>query len=75
MYSEDIPIIPEDQLEDFVKDCKIDEVVLAYSDLSHKDVMQKASRVLASGADFRLMGPCSTMLKSKKPVIAVCAVR
>jgi predicted GTPase len=50
-------------------------VVLAYSDLSHETVMQKASQVLAAGADFRLMGTKSTMLKSIKPVISVCAVR
>jgi predicted GTPase len=53
----------------------VDEVVLAYSDLSHQDVMHKASRVLAAGADFKLLGPDATMLTSTKPVVAVCAVR
>ena len=53
----------------------VDEVVLAYSDLSHEDVMHNASRVLAAGADFVLLGPHETMLESTKPVIAVTAVR
>jgi predicted GTPase len=53
----------------------VDEVVLAYSDLSHADVMHKASRVLAAGASFSLLGPHATMLKSRRPVIAVTAVR
>ena len=53
----------------------VDEVVLAYSDLSHEQVMHKASTVLAAGADFRLLGPKTTMLRSRKPVIAVGAVR
>jgi predicted GTPase len=58
-----------------IKKYNVDEVVLAYSDLSYNDVMNKASIVLAAGADFRLMGPESTMLKSKRFVISVCAVR
>jgi predicted GTPase len=58
-----------------IKAHDIDEVVLAYTDLSYEEVMHKASIVLACGADFRLMGPKTTMLSSKKPVIAVCAVR
>ncbi|MEM3186029.1 MAG: cyclic 2,3-diphosphoglycerate synthase [Conexivisphaerales archaeon] len=75
LYPSGIPIIPEDELESEVKEKKIQLVVLAYSDLSHEDVMHKASRALAAGADFMLMGPRSTMLKSKLPVIAVCATR
>jgi len=75
LYGKDIPIYPEEELPGLIKDHKIDQVVLAYSDLSHETVMQKASLVLASGADFRLMGTESTMLVSKKPVISVCAVR
>ena len=51
----------------------MDEVVLAYSDLSHVDVMHKASLVQSTGADFRLIGPNATMLRSTKPVVAVCA--
>ena len=53
----------------------MDEVVLAYSDLSHVEVMHKASAVIAAGADFRLLGAERTMLQSTKPVVAVCAVR
>ena len=53
----------------------MDEVVLAYSDLSHAEVMHKASAVLGAGADFRLLGPERTMLESTKPVVAICAVR
>jgi predicted GTPase len=67
--------VPEEQLVELVRREAVDEVVLAYSDLSHEDVMHKASVVLATGADFRLIGPDTTMLKSSKPVIAVCAVR
>lgn len=74
-YPEGIPIYPEEYLTKIIKKYGVDEVVLAYSDLSHTDVMHKASIVLAAGADFRLMGPTSTMLKSKKPVISVTAVR
>ncbi len=50
-------------------------MVLAYSDLSHVEVMHKESRVLAAGADFRLIGPHASMLRSRRPVVAVCAVR
>lgn len=74
-YKKSIPILPESQLTDLIKKMDIDIVVLAYSDLENEEVMHKAARVLAAGADFRLMGPKSTMLKSTKPVIAVCAVR
>jgi predicted GTPase len=75
LYGKDIPIYLEDELTELIKKHNIDQVILAYSDLSHEAVMQKASQVLAAGADFRLMGTESTMLKSKKPVISVCAVR
>jgi len=75
LYEKDIPIYPEEKLTQVIKENGIDQVILAYSDLSHADVMQKASLVLAAGADFRLMGTKSTMLRSKKPVISVCAVR
>lgn len=74
-YKKDIPIFPEEELPSLVKELNIEQVILAYSDLSHETVMQKASLVLATGADFRLMGTKSTMLRSKKPVISVCAVR
>ena len=75
LYARDIPIYPEEKLTQIIKENNIDQVILAYSDLSHATVMQKASLVLAAGADFRLMGTKSTMLRSKKPVISVCAVR
>ncbi len=75
LYGKDIPIYPEENISNLIKELDIDQVVLAYSDISHETVMQKASHVLASGADFRLMGPKSTMLRSRKPVISVCAVR
>jgi predicted GTPase len=75
LYEKDIPIYPEENLPTLIMEHGINQVILAYSDLSHETVMQKASLVLAAGADFRLMGTQSTMLKSKKPVISVCAVR
>jgi len=75
LYPNGIPIYPEDKLPEIVKRFEVEQVILAYSDLSHVDVMHKASTALASGADFRLMGPNTTMLKSTKPLISVCAVR
>ena len=75
LYKKDIPIYPEENLSALIREHSINQVILAYSDLSHETVMQKASLVLAAGADFRLMGTQSTMLESKKPVISVCAVR
>ena len=75
LYPEGIPIFPEDQLVDLIQQHDIDQVVFAYSDVSHEYVMHKASVVLAAGADFRLMGTKRTMVESQKPVVAVCAVR
>jgi predicted GTPase len=74
-YPEGIPILPEEQLPTIVRDRGIDEVVLAYSDLAHAEVMHKASIAMAAGADFRLVGPRASMLRSAKPVVAVCATR
>jgi predicted GTPase len=74
-YPQGIPIRPEDELTELIREHRVDEVVLAYSDLKHETVMHKASIVLAAGADFRLMGPKATMLTSTKPVVAVCATR
>jgi predicted GTPase len=74
-YPNGIPIYPEEDLERLIKEYNVDEVIFAYSDVSHEYVMHKASIVLASGADFRLMGPKTTMLKAKVPVISVGAVR
>jgi predicted GTPase len=75
LYPGGIPIYPEEDLVDLIVRHEIDQVVFAYSDVSHEYVMHKASLVLAAGADFRLMGSRSTMLVSNKPVVAVCAVR
>jgi predicted GTPase len=74
-YPEGIPIYEEAQITDLIRIHGIDQVVFAYSDVAHVDVMHRASLVNAAGADFRLMGTAATMLKSKKPVVAVCAVR
>ena len=74
-YPNGIPIYPEKDLPELIKKYSIDEVVFAYSDVPHEYVMHQASTVLANGADFRLMGPFSTMLKAKMPVISICAVR
>lgn len=74
-YPDGVPIVPEADLEAVVAADCVDEVVLAYSDLSHEQAMHLASRVLATGADFRLVGPQASMLHGSKPVVAVCAVR
>ncbi|HEX5468730.1 MAG TPA: cyclic 2,3-diphosphoglycerate synthase [Gaiellaceae bacterium] len=74
-YPNGIPIRPEKELTELIRRENVDEVILAYSDLSHETVMHKASTVLAAGADFTLLGPKATMLNSTKPVVAVCAVR
>jgi predicted GTPase len=75
LYPKGIPIMPEEQLPTLIKEKNVDLVVLAYSDLSYDDVMHKSSIVGSNGPDFMLMGPKSTMLKSKVPVVSVCAVR
>jgi predicted GTPase len=74
-YPAGIPIVPEDQLETLIRTEHVGRVVFAYSDVSHEDVMHAASRALAAGADFELLGPARTMLASTKPVLSVCAVR
>lgn len=74
-YPQGIPIYPESELERLVRELDVDEVVFAYSDVPHTYVMHHASAVLAAGADFRLMGPRSTMLQARVPVVAVTAVR
>ena len=75
LYPDGIPIRPEEELVDLVRTEGIDEVVLSYSDLSHEEVMHRASRVLAAGADFTLLGPQAMMLEASRPVVAVTAVR
>lgn len=75
IYPLGIPIHSEHALEDLIHQHQIDQVIFAYSDVSHETVMHIASRVLACGADFRLLGPRSTMLRAHKPVISITAVR
>jgi len=74
-YPLGIPIVPEAELERLIHEFEVDLVVLAYSDLSHETVMHLASRALAAGADFGLLGPRRTMLQSRRPVVAIGAVR
>jgi len=75
LYPHGIPILPEEQLENVILQKGIDQVVFSYSDVSHVEVMHVASRVLASGADFVLLGTKPTMLEAQVPVVSVCAVR
>ncbi len=75
LYPDGIPIHPEEKLESLIKEHDIAEVFFSYSDVSHEYVMHKASQVLAAGASFTVLGPRETMIKSKRPVISVCAVR
>ncbi len=75
LYPDGIPILPEEELPDLIRTFDVDQVVFAYSDVSHEYVMHRASIALAVGADFWLMGPKATQLKSSKPVVAVGAVR
>jgi predicted GTPase len=75
LYPNGISIFPEQKLEELIRRFHVTQVVLAYSDLSHVSVMHLASRVLAAGADFRLIGPERSFLSSQRPVISVCAVR
>src|ERR671927_737988 len=75
LYPDGIPIWPEADLERAIARHAVDEVVFAYSDVTHEHVMHLASRALAAGAAYRLLSPRQTMLASSKPVVAVCAVR
>src|SRR5262245_60585369 len=75
LYPKGIPIFPEAELAAKIRELKVDEVIFAYSDVSHEYVMRRASLALATGADFRLMGADSTMLKASVPVVSICAVR
>jgi predicted GTPase len=74
-YPDGIPIVAEEELSELVQREEIDEVVFAYSDVTHEHVMHIGSMVLAAGADYVLLGPRSTELRSSKPVVAICAVR
>ena len=75
LYPRGIPIYEEKKLSELITRLRVDRVVFSYSDISHDELMHKASLVLSLGADFSLLGPAATMLKSRKPVISVCAVR
>jgi predicted GTPase len=75
LYPKGIPILAEEDLEQIIRTQKVDEVVFAYSDVPYNHVLDRASIVNAAGADFKLIGASATMIKSTKPVIAVCAVR
>ena len=74
-YPEGIPIYPEEELSQLLSEHPIDQVVFSYSDVSHRELMDKASLVLSRGPDFVLLGPRETMIESQVPVISVCAVR
>lgn len=75
LYSEGIPIYAEEEMARLIREFHIDLVAFSYSDVSYRDVMHKAAIAMAEGADFILLGATYTMLKSRKPVVAVCAVR
>ena len=75
LYPEGIPIVPEADLDGLLRARQVDEVILAYSDLSYVEVGHLGSASLAAGCDFRMLSPSSTMLRAHKPVVAVCAVR
>jgi len=74
-YPRGIPIISEKQISNLIRKHRVDVVVFAYSDISHQYVMNKASEVMAAGADFWLLGPKSSMLNSKRKVVSICAAR
>lgn len=75
LYPEGIPIFPEERLEQLIAEHEVDQVIFSYSDISQAYVMHQAARVQATGADFRLLGPRRTMLRSAKPVVSIGAVR
>jgi predicted GTPase len=75
LYPEGITIYPEEDLPRLLSDARAQQIVFSYSDVSHEEVMEKASLALSKGKDFVLLGPDETMIRSKVPVISVCAVR
>jgi predicted GTPase len=75
LYPEGIPIHPEEELDDLIRKFGVSKVYFSYSDVAHEYVMHKASQVQAADASFVLLGPGDTMIKSKKPLLSVCAVR
>ncbi len=74
-YPKGIPIFPEADLEQLIAELKVDTCVFSYSDVSYETVMHLASRVMAAGAGFEMLGPAATQLPSSKPVISICATR
>ena len=74
-YSKGIPIYPEGELPRLLSEYLVDQVIFSYSDVSHEELMDKASLVLSKGQDFVFLGPKETMIESQVPVISVCAVR
>ncbi|MBX3066365.1 MAG: GTPase [Anaerolineae bacterium] len=75
LYPQGIPIYEEDELDRLLAEFNVDQVVFAYSDVSYSYVMHKAAQIMATGADFKLLGTHATQIKSTKPVISICAVR
>ncbi len=75
LYPDGIPIYPEKDLTKYIKKLEVSEVFFSYSDVSHEYIMHKASEVMSAGASFTLLGPRETMIKSKIPLISICAVR
>jgi len=75
LYPDGVPIYPEDEMARLIQEYRIDLVAFSYSDVSYHELMHKAALVMAKGADFILLGATYTMLKSRRPVVAVCAVR
>ena len=75
LYPNGINIYPEDEILNLIQKFDVDEVVFSYSDIPYDYVMSKSAMVNAAGADFKLLGPKRTMIKSNKPLVAVCAVR
>jgi len=75
LYPKGIPIRPEEDLDEIVREHGVREIVFAYSDVSHEYVMHVASRALALGCDFRLLGPQSSQIAGEVPVLAICAAR
>jgi len=75
LYPKGIPIHEESELGDLIRGQRVHEVVFAYSDISHEDVMHKGSLVNAAGADFTLMGASTTMIPARVPVVSICAIR
>src|SRR5579883_2988815 len=75
LYPDGIPILEEDRMEEIIRDQHVDTVVFAYSDIAYGTLMHLASRAVAAGADFQLLGAARTQLKAQVPVVSVCAVR